>query len=720
LSAFSVSGSDSAREILDCKRRRLNPDIKAGKQNPFLSIKEQYTNFFAYTNKVLNSNHSIFKEIGRFSLEDQKMYLLWSINKVFESLRTPRTYNDIFLEVSFLKCIIDTFTNVSISSDDFKNYETFQDNTQPQSQFVKDTFRTYETDKPIFEIILDLIFVKPITLNVGNKQFKDEWALERTWGEFQGLLNAKNFVVIHYIIEKLSHELNETRKDVPIICTAIIKKVLQKNSTDSTERFQKYLIETAKKSNNYNFLFLMCRMVKWDKCLGAESLELKCLFDQEQLAITFGEEKNKSLYAYTAYIKGVHDALRSETYYVTRAECDIFKNLLPFLLKTCVEYHMSDDEFKSLLPKFYEAVFDTTSVVAVSETDLENSSINTVINAIIDFKKFDLFEHVLDSFPKTQLEKQNMIAFCLQKLMQSTKSSPLEIKEFIVMCHKKYEKEKINLLKIFYSQFSKDQLNKFAEIMELLDQQCLEDDAMPSMYTLLLEKFMAGFESNDNSIYIKLCEELKSLKEDESKQKCLFFLDQISENLIQHVNNFKKLQFSCEAEYNLLKNLDSQYTDSAFNNFINLVDILIDDDTKTCTKLMNNFEVTSLPLSGLMDALINADIRGLKVWNNKSADVKSELANLMDDLDYLKKNWDSFPAICKHPFLFQKIDSLMGWISQLPIFKIVSNELDTTTSAEDNKIIASIQSCRAEIRQHTVPLINSIAPKTAMVMKGGV
>ena len=103
MSAFSVSGSDSAREILDCKRRRLNPDIKAGKQNPFLSIKEQYTNFFAYTNKVLNSNHSIFKEIGRFSLEDQKMYLLWSINKVFESLRTPRTYNDIFLEVSFFK-----------------------------------------------------------------------------------------------------------------------------------------------------------------------------------------------------------------------------------------------------------------------------------------------------------------------------------------------------------------------------------------------------------------------------------------------------------------------------------------------------------------------------------------------------------------------------------------------------------------------------------------
>ena len=62
----------------------------------------------------------------------------------------------------------------------------------------------------------------------------------------------------------------------------------------------------------------------------------------------------------------------------------------------------------------------------------------------------------------------------------------------------------------------------------------------------------------------------------------------------------------------------------------------------------------------------------------------------------------------------------MGWISELQIFKTVANELDTTTSAEDNNIIARIQSCRAEIRQHTVPLINSIAPKTAMLMSSGV
>ena len=62
----------------------------------------------------------------------------------------------------------------------------------------------------------------------------------------------------------------------------------------------------------------------------------------------------------------------------------------------------------------------------------------------------------------------------------------------------------------------------------------------------------------------------------------------------------------------------------------------------------------------------------------------------------------------------------MGWISELQIFKTVANELDTTTSAEDNKVLARIQSCRAEICQHAAPLINSIAPKTAMVMSSGV
>ena len=91
--------SHSSRDIVACKRQRLNPDKEEGSRNPFSAIKEQYTNFFAYTNKVLNSNHSFFKEIERCSLEDQKMYLLWSINKVFESLRTPRAYNDIFLEI---------------------------------------------------------------------------------------------------------------------------------------------------------------------------------------------------------------------------------------------------------------------------------------------------------------------------------------------------------------------------------------------------------------------------------------------------------------------------------------------------------------------------------------------------------------------------------------------------------------------------------------------